>query len=108
MPLAQETDMSRDAGFTMSLATYDEGGSTDTVERRRKSVSGLLGLSVRMDDFIREIVNSSQAEGISVEIYDGKVAYHAHSVFDTDTVDPGNARHYDDSKFFSMEKNEIF
>ncbi len=71
--LGQETDSQKQPGFLIYLPVYKDGIVPETTSERRKDIQGYVYSPFRSVNFLREIQQITDTEGIGVNIYDGEV-----------------------------------
>lgn len=69
--LLQETDSQIQSGFLIYLPVYQDGTIPGTIEERRRNIRGYIYSPFRAGNFLREIQQITDTEGIGVTIYDG-------------------------------------
>jgi len=70
--LLQGDDANRQTGFLIYLPIYKKGKIPETVEGRRKNLTGYIYSPFRSADFLDEIQKSTATYDIAVRIYDGE------------------------------------
>lgn len=69
--LLQETDSEIQSGFLIYLPIYQDAVVPETVEQRRANIKGFVYSPFRAGNFLKEIQQITDTEGIGVTIYDG-------------------------------------
>lgn len=95
--LVEELNSTSPSGFLMYLPVYRNGFPYSTLEERRANVVGWLAASIKIEEFMKEIMKSGLFDGLDVEMYDGTITegslvFHA----------------YDESEGISHPKNAVF
>ncbi len=70
--LLQGNDANSQAGFLIYLPIYKKGKIPETVEERKKNLTGYIYSPFRSGDFLDEIQKSTDTSDIAVRIYDGE------------------------------------
>ena len=84
--LVQETAEDIQAGFLIYLAIYRNGEPLETLEQRRKALTGYVYSPFRMNDFIKGIL--AEREGyVNLRIFDGDKPLKETLLFNSDTVE---------------------
>src|SRR5262249_40767950 len=72
--LVQEPqDQEQQWGFLIYEAVYDNGALTDTVEQRRKALTGYVYSPFRIDDFLAPITSAKNYD-VDFQIYEGTMS----------------------------------
>ena len=108
LQLIQELNSVSPSGFLMYIPIYRNDAPYEMLEERRRNIVGWLSASIKIEEFMKEIMASGLFNGLDVEIYDGSVSessliFHA---YDEDTTK--NTPHPEKAPFTSTEKLEVF
>ena len=90
----------------MYLPVYRNGFPYSTLEERRANVVGWLAVSIKIEEFMKEIMKSGLFDGLDVEMYDGTIT-ESSLVFHAYDASEG-IPHPKNAVFSSTEKMEIF
>ena len=105
--LIQEENSSPQMGFVMYLPVYKSGSPYSTLIERQANIAGWVSAPIKMDEFMKGIMESSLFDGIDVEIYDNLVTETDPILFHAAprTEDPSDRKNV---RFLSAENLEKF
>ena len=105
--LLQETEIDKQNGIIMFFPIFLKNTPTDTFEHRKASISGFVHCPIRMNDFVRAILNKN-SEDIAFEISDNTSSLTDKTLFNKTIAEkiilPPNFK----ANFNSIEKVDIF
>jgi CHASE1-domain containing sensor protein/nitrogen-specific signal transduction histidine kinase len=79
--LVQEIDEEKQAGFLIYVPIYRGPGLPESVEERRRQITGFIYSPFRMNDLLRGIFGEEQLSDIHIEIFDGEVLDQQQALF---------------------------
>jgi signal transduction histidine kinase/ActR/RegA family two-component response regulator len=87
--LVRSSDSGRQPGFIIYVPIYGPDGVPNTVETRRKNVTGFVFASFRSEDLFQHLVNDNVSARLRMQVYEGQGATVGSQVYDSNPTVAG-------------------